>query len=80
MAKVDLESVPDPPGFGELSKADQIEYLQGLWDKISADPGEIPVAGQHLEIAEERSQAYRRNPGSAKEAFEVIDRLAKRGQ
>ena len=31
-------SIPDPPGFSNLSKAEQIRYLQGLWDRISENP------------------------------------------
>lgn len=29
-------SIQTPPGFAELSKAEQLRYLQGLWDQISA--------------------------------------------
>ena len=72
--------MPDPPGFGDLSKADKIEYLQALWDKISEDPAKIPVPERHLEMAEERLDTYRRNPEAAEEAFEVIDRLAKKSR
>ena len=47
-------SIPVPPGFAELPKAEQVPYLQALWDHISARPDEIPVPESHLQLAEER--------------------------
>ena len=35
--------IPVPAGFSEMSKAEQILYLQALWDQISTSPGELPV-------------------------------------
>ena len=58
----------------ELPKAEQVRYLQALWDQISANPDEVPVPESHLQLAEERLR-YRENPATAKPAFEVIDRL-----
>lgn len=40
-------SVPTPPDFDALSKAEQVRYLQALWDQISEDPGTIPVPESH---------------------------------
>jgi putative addiction module component (TIGR02574 family) len=68
-------SLPEPPGFAALSKADQIEYLQRLWDAISEQPGDVPVPESHLELARERLAAYRRDPSRAQSAFDVIDGL-----
>ncbi len=68
--------IPEPPGFAELSKAEQVRYLQELWDRIAEWPGEIPVPEGHLELAEERLAGYRRDPSRARSAYEVIDRLA----
>jgi hypothetical protein len=68
-------SVPTPPGFEELSKAEQVRYLQALWDQISEHGAEIPVPESHLQLAEERLRRYREQPSSARPAFEVIDRL-----
>lgn len=67
-----------PAGFDKLSKAEQVRYLQGLWDQISENPEQIPVAESHLQLAEERLRRYRENPSSAQPAFDVIDRLAQR--
>ena len=69
-------SVPAPPGFDDLSKAEQLRYLQALWDQISADPGALPVPESHLRLAEERLRRYREDPSGAHSAFEVLNRLA----
>lgn len=68
-------SIPEPPGFNNLSKADQIRYLQALWDRISENPSEVPVPESHIELAEQRLAEYRRNPKKARPAHEVLDRL-----
>ncbi len=65
----------EPTGFSSLSKAEQICYLQALWDSISETPGEIPVPESHLILAEERFTEYRRDPSRARPARDVLDRL-----
>src|SRR6266536_5397132 len=52
-------SVPTPPGFDALSEAEQVRYLQALWDQISEDPGALPVPESHLLLAEDRLKRYR---------------------
>ena len=69
-------SVPMPPGFDTLSKAEQVRYLQALWDQIAEDPGTLPVPENHLRLAEERLKRYRQDPRRAHSAFEALDRLA----
>jgi Putative addiction module component len=69
-------SVPIPPGFDTLSKAEQVRYLQALWDQISEDPGALPVPESHLRLAEERLKRYREDPTRSSSAFELLDRLA----
>lgn len=69
-------TVPEPAGFSDLSKEQQIRYLQALWDRISERPGEIPVPESHLNLAEERLAEYRRDPSQARPARDVLDRLA----
>ena len=71
-------SIPDPPGFGDLSKVEQIRYLQALWDRISENPDDIPVLESHLKLAEQRLADYRRNPKKARPAYQVLDRLRKK--
>jgi putative addiction module component (TIGR02574 family) len=71
-------SIPDPPGFSDLTKVEQVRYLEALWDRIADAPGEIPVPESHLELAGERLAGYRSDPGRARPALEVVDRLSKR--
>jgi len=70
--------IPEPPGFTNLPKAEQIRYLQALWDRISEHPSEVPVPETHIELAEQRLVDYRRDPDRARPAFEVLDRLTKK--
>ena len=68
----------EPPGFADFSKAEQIEYLQVLWDRIAESPDELPVLESHLALAEQRLADYRRDPTRARPAFEDLDRLVKK--
>lgn len=69
-------TIAEPPGFADLSKAEQVRYLQALWDRIAEQPGELPVPESHLLVAEERLGEYRRDPSRAVSAHDVLDRLA----
>ena len=71
-------TIQTPTGFAELSKAEQIRYLQALWDQISEHAEEIPVPESHLELAEERLRRYQEDPSATRPAFQVIDRLVKK--
>jgi len=73
-------SIQTPPGFNELPKAEQVRYLQALWDQISANPDEVPVSESHLQLAEERLRRYREDPSTAKPAFDVVDRLTRKSR
>jgi putative addiction module component (TIGR02574 family) len=73
-------SIQAPPGFSDLSKAEQLNYLQALWDQISERPNDIPVPESHLKLAEARLERYRQNKSSAHSAFEIIDRLTKKSK
>jgi len=73
-------TIPEPLGFAALSKAEQVRYLQELWDRIAERPGELPVPESHLDLAEERLAEYRRDPSRARSAYDVIDRLAERAK
>jgi len=74
------QTIPDPAGFAKLSKAEQVRYLQDLWDRIAERPGELPVPESHLQLAEERLAEYRRHPSRARSAYDVIDRLAEKAK
>jgi Putative addiction module component len=43
-----------PPGFEQLNKDQQIDYVQQLWDLIITVPEEIPIPKWHLEILRDR--------------------------
>src|SRR2546422_10620687 len=71
-------TIPEPAGFSDLPKAEQIRYLQALWDHIADRPGEIPVPETHLALAEERLAKDRRDPSRAPPAHGGLDRLTKK--
>ncbi len=71
-------SIQEPPGFDKLSKAEQIRYLQALWDRIAENPSDVPVPESHLEVAERRLADYRRDPTQTHPAHDVLDRLSRR--
>jgi putative addiction module component (TIGR02574 family) len=73
-------SIPEPAGFGQLPKIEQIRYVQRLWNIISENSYDVPVPPSHLELAERRLADYRRDPTSARPAYEVIDRLRGKGR
>lgn len=68
-------SIQAPPGFSDLSKAEQVRYLQALWDQISENPDDIPVSESHLALAEARLARYREAQSRTRSAFDVLDRL-----
>lgn len=74
------ETSPEPAGFSDLSKAEQILYLQRLWDRIADKPGEIPIPESHLTLAEQRLAEHRRDPSRVEPAHDVLTRLAKKGR
>ena len=43
-------TIPEPAGFSNLSKVEQIRYLQALWDRIAEKLGEIAVPESHLRL------------------------------
>ena len=73
-------SIPVPAGFSEMSKSEQVRYLQALWDQIAESPLELPVPDSHLELAEARLNRFREDPSRAHSAFEILDRLSKRSK
>ena len=73
-------TVPSPPGFSELSKSEQVRYLQALWDQIAENPAALPVPESHLKLVEERLRQYRDVPSSAGFALEVLDRLSNKSK
>jgi Putative addiction module component len=75
MLNTNMNTPLPPPGFNDLPKADQIRYLQNLWDQISQQPAELPVPENHLRLIEARLKRYRKNPSRGHSAFKVLDDL-----
>jgi len=70
-------AIPEPTGFADLSRDEQVRYLQALWDRIAKHPEELSIPEIHLKIAEDRLAEYRRDPTRSRSAFEVLDRLTR---
>ena len=69
-------TIPAPPGFSQLSKVEQVRYLQALWDQIAENPAALPVPESHLKLVEQRLKQHRDQPSPLHSAFEVLDRLS----
>jgi putative addiction module component (TIGR02574 family) len=67
--------MPVPPGFAQLSKAEQIDYVQALWDQIVEEANDLPVLESHLAEVERRLAEHRRFPEDVMPAYEALDRL-----
>ena len=64
-----------PPGFEKMSRKEQIEYLQQLWDYVLPKAEELPVPEWQVGAAEQAWQRHRADPGSAVPAGKSIARL-----
>lgn len=66
---------PAPLGFAQLSKAEQIDYVQALWDQIADEAGDLLVLESHLREVECRLAEHRLCPDDVLPAYEALDRL-----
>ena len=69
-----------PPGFDELTVDEKIDYIQSLWDRVTAGSEDIPVPEWHLRILDERMEAYRANPEEGSPWEEVYEDLQRKLQ
>ncbi len=46
--------LPIPPEFDQASTQERIDFVQDLWDRIAADPENVPIPDEHLRIVDER--------------------------
>ncbi len=53
------EPLSPPPGFENLSIAEQVDYIEFLWRLIIARPDVTEVPQWHLDILAERLAKYR---------------------
>ena len=45
-----------------MSVAEQIEYVNSLWERIASRPSEVPVPEWHRRELQERLELHRENP------------------
>lgn len=62
-----------PEEFESMSRDEQVEFVQNLWDRIAGAEHEVPIPAWHLSVLEERLDS--RNPESDTAWEEVRDRL-----
>lgn len=67
-----------PPGFDDLPVEERIEYVQILWDRISAKPGDVPVPDWHRQVVRDRLASYQRSPEDSRPWSEVRDALLRK--
>lgn len=67
-----------PPGFGELSPDEKLEYIQALWDHFTEHPDEVPVPDWHREIVAERLAVHRRGETMFRPWSEIREELLAR--
>lgn len=60
-----------PVGFDELPVDEQIDYVQGLWDRIAAREGQVPVPAWHRAILDERLAEHEAEPDAGRPWEEV---------
>ena len=64
-----------PPGFEDLSVDDKLDYIQSLWDHMTAKPEEIPIPDWHRHVLRERLRAYEASPEEGRPWEAVRDDL-----
>ena len=75
---MDHTAIPEPVGFAELSKIEQIRYVQALWDRSAEEPDDLPVPESHLALLKERLVERQRNPLPTRSAYAILDELSNR--
>lgn len=53
-----------PQGFDELTPEEKLDYLQALWDRMSARPEDVPVPEWQRKLVRERLAAHERGEGA----------------
>lgn len=70
------QSVPiPPPGFDELSAEEKIEYVQSLWERVTARPHDVPVPEWYMCVIKERVERHRTHPEETIPWEEVRDQV-----
>jgi putative addiction module component (TIGR02574 family) len=53
-----------PPGFDDLPLEEKLAYVQALWERIAAQPGDLPVPEWQRRLVRERLAAHQRGEGT----------------
>jgi hypothetical protein len=70
-------TIPAPPGFSQLSKAEQVRSVSSSsMGPNRREPRCPPVPESHLNLVEQRLKRYRDDPSPTHAAVEVLDRLS----
>lgn len=67
-----------PPGFDDLSVDEQVEYVQSLWERISARPEDAAVPDWHRAVIRERLAQLDANPQAGRPWSEVRGELLRK--
>ena len=70
-------AIPPPPGFDDLPIDERIDYVGALWDRIAADPNQVPVPDWHRAILAERLADSEANGDETLDWAEVRSELLK---
>lgn len=70
-----MSKTQPPAGFDDLSIAEQIDYVNALWEKITSRPSDVPVPEWHRDVLEDRLKQHRDNPGDVEAWDQVRDKV-----
>jgi putative addiction module component (TIGR02574 family) len=64
-----------PAGFDEATSEQRIALVQELWDRIAANPKQVPVPAEHRRVLAERLAEYEAHPTPGRPWSEVREQL-----
>ena len=64
--------------FADMSPAERILYVQDLWDRIAAEPGDVPVSDAPRDELDRRLARPAAGEGRTADRADVRDRLTRR--
>ena len=64
-----------PPGFDDLPADEKLDYLQSLWERMTAHPDQVPVPDWHRALVSERLAEHRADPADVASWEDVRDAL-----
>jgi putative addiction module component (TIGR02574 family) len=67
-----------PPGFDDLSVDEKLDYLQSLWNRITASPDAVTVPAWHRDVLDERLRDLRDTP-DAGDTWKVVQERLRKG-